>query len=99
MRRVDADLVRAPRVDRHLEQRRGFSEPIDETERAARLLARLVDLHARLAADAARHERRVDFGRAFGPRPFHERQIALVDAALAQRLDKRYLTLVKGPCR
>src|SRR5688572_15306166 len=86
VRRVDANLVSAPRVDRDLEQRGDFSEPIDEPERAARILAGLVDLDARLSTDAARHEWRVYLGRAFGPGALDQRQVALVDASFAQQL-------------
>jgi hypothetical protein len=42
-------------------------------------------LPKRLAADAAGHERHVDLGRPFGPRPLDERQVALVDLPLAQQ--------------
>src|SRR5687768_9559733 len=78
--------MRAPGRDRDLEQRGRFAETIEQTERATRFLALRVDFDAGLAADAARHARRVDLRCAFRPAALDESQIAFLDEALAQQL-------------
>ncbi len=77
------------RRDLHLEKRRRPAQRVEQVKRALGGLAAGRDAHARLARAALRDERRGDFRAGLGPAPLHEREIALVDPALAQQRMQR----------
>jgi hypothetical protein len=85
VRRVHANLMRASRADRDIDEGSRIADAFDEPKLARRELAAVIDLDAGLAFAPRRDERLRDARRSLRPTTFEQCEVMLVDAPLTQQ--------------
>jgi hypothetical protein len=83
MRGLNADLVRATRAYRDFHERGFRADALEQPELARRQLPAAADGNSRFSLPMRLYQRNFDSRRSFGPGALEQRQITLVDSALA----------------